>query len=597
MPWQAWYTLAVVGVVIAVLATERLSAPITVMGAVAALVAPGVITTAQALAGFSNEAPVTIAALYVLAGAVHATGALEGLTSRFLSNQPRARPRPGRGELGRLLVPIAGVSALIYNTPLTAMSAPVVAGWARRTGRRPSWYLLPLNLAILAGGMITAIGTTTNVVISGLLTASHNRPLSLLEPAPVGLAICAVVLVVLILLGPWLVTDRNPPGEGFSDPRTFTVEMAVLPGGGLAGRTVGQAGLRNLDGVFLIEISRQGISTGAVGPDHTLEDGDRLVFTGNVNRVVDLHRVAGLVPVGDPDFAITSGPRRRFYEAVVGGQSELAGRTLKDIGFRSRYDGAVVAIHRSGESVSGKLGEVPLRAGDVLLVLAGGDFRQRAGESREFALVASPDGVPAIVRRKQGLVVELVLLGFILAVVSGITSVLVASVIAAALVVVFGVVRPWEARASIDLSVLVVLCGSFGIGAAVGQSGLATDAAALLIAGLHQFGAVGILMGVLLSTVIITQVVTNNAAAVLMFPIALATAAGAHLAQRSFVMAILVGASASFITPIGYQTNMIVQGLGGYRWSDFVRIGLIPLVLTVVVGLAAIVWAFPPAHL
>ena len=595
MPWQAWYTLAVVVVVIVVLATERLSAPVTVMGAVIALVAPGVITTSQALAGFSNEAPVTIAALYVLAGAVHATGALEGLTSRLLSTQPPSSPRPGRLELARLLVPVSGISAFIYNTPLAAMSAPIVAAWARRTGRRPSWYLLPLNLAILAGGMITAIGTTTNVVISGLLTP-HNRPLFLLEPAPVGLAICAVVLVVLIFLGPQLVVDRRAPSEGFSDPRAFTVEMAVVPGGGLAGRTVGQAGLRNLDGVFLVEISRGGAATGAVGPDHRLEEGDRLVFTGNVNRVVDLHRMAGLVPVGDPDFAVTSGPRRRFFEAVVGGQSELAGRTLKEIGFRSRYDGAVVAIHRSGENIEGKLGEIPLHAGDVLLVLAGGDFRERAGQSREFALVASPDGDPTIVRRNKSLVVELVLVGFIVAIVSGLATVLVASVAAAALMVILRVVRPWEARASIDLTVLVVLCGSFGIGAAVGQSGLAKESATLLIDGLHEFGPVGILAGVLLATVIITQVVTNNAAAILMFPIALATAAQSHLAQTSFVMAILVGASASFITPIGYQTNMIVQGLGGYRWSDFVRVGLIPLLLTVIVGLAAIVWAFPLAH-
>jgi di/tricarboxylate transporter len=491
---------------------------------------------------------------------------------------------------------VAGISAFIYNTPLAAMSAPIVAAWARRTGRRPSWYLLPLNLAILTGGMITAIGTTTNVVISGMLTASHVRPLTLLEPAPVGLAICVAVLAVLILIGPWLVTDRKAPTEGLADPRAFTVEMAVVPGGGLAGRTVGQAGLRNLEGVFLVEISRDGVATGAVGPDHRLEEGDRLVFTGNVSRVVDLHRTAGLVPVGDPEFAVTSGARRRFYEAVIGGQSELAGRTLKEIGFRSRYDGAVVAIHRSGESVQGKLGEIPLHAGDVLLVLAGGDFRQRAGQSREFALVASPDGAASVVRRDKSLVVELVLVGFLLAVISGLTTVLVASVAAAALIVAFRVLRPWEARESIDLTVLVVLCGSFGIGAAVGQSGLARECAALLISGLHEFGAVGILAGVLLATVIITQVVTNNAAAILMFPIALATASQGHLAQRPFVMSILVGASSSFITPIGYQTNMIVQGLGGYRWSDFVRVGLIPLLLTVIVGLFAIIWAFPLAH-
>ncbi len=186
------------------------------------------------------------------------------------------------------------------------------------------------------------------------------------------------------------------------------------------------------------------------------------------------------------------------------------------------------------------------------------------------------------------------LIAFLATVLSGVTSVLVASVAAAAAVVVFGVVKPWEARSYIDLNVLVVLCGSFGIGAAVGKSGLAKEGATLLIDGLHQFGALGIVAGVLIATVAITQLVTNNAAAVLMFPIAMATAAQAHLSTRSFVMAMLIGASASFITPIGYQTNMIVQGLGGYRWGDFLRIGAAPLAVAVAVGLAAIMVFFPP---
>lgn len=595
MTWQAWYTLAVVVAVVLVLATERLSAPITVMGAVAALVAPGIINTAEALSGFSNEAPVTIAALYVLAAAVLATGALEGVTARLLSSSPPTSNGPGRLELARLLLPVAAMSALIYNTPLTAMSAPPVAAWASRTGRRPSWYLLPLNLAILGGGLITAIGTTTNVVISGLLTASHQKPLFLLEPAAVGLAVCAVVLVAVIVMGPWLSRDRTAPTEDLADPRAFTVEMAVAPTGGLAGRTVAQAGLRHLDGVYLVEVSRNGEAIAAIGPDHLLAGGDRLVFSGNINRVVDLHRIAGLTPVGDSQFAVATGPQRRFYEAVIGGESELVGRTLKEAQFRTRFEGAVVAIHRSGEAVPGKLGDITLRPGDVLLVLATASFRRRANDSRAFALVASPDGAPAAPRRGKSLIVNLVLVAFLVAAVSGITSVLIAAVIAAAAVVILDVIKPWEARASINLNVLVVLCGSFGIGAAVGKSGLAKECATLLIEALHQFGAAGIVAGVLVATMIVTQVVTNNAAAVLMFPIGMATAAQAHLSARSFVMAILVGASLSYITPIGYQTNMIVQGLGGYRWSDFVRIGIVPLILATLVGLGAIMWAFPPS--
>jgi di/tricarboxylate transporter len=593
MPWEAWYTLAVVLAVVVVLATERLSAPITIMAAVAALVAPGVITTADALSGFSNEAPVTIAALYVLAGAVLATGALEGVTARLLSRRPKERNGPGRVELARLTVPVAAMSAFIYNTPLTAMSAPIVEAWAKRTGRRPSWYLLPLNLAILVGGTTTAIGTTTNVVISGLLTTSHQRPLALFEPAPAGLAVTLAVLATVVITAPWLARDRSAPDDEISDVRRFTVEMTVADGE-LAGRTVAEAGLRHLDGVYLVELSRNGETVAAVGPDQRLAAGDRLVFTGNIARVVDLHRMSGLSPVGDPKFSTQPGPQRSFYEAVIGGNSELVGSTLRQSEFRTRFGGAVVAIHRSGEHLPGKLGDVQLRAGDVLLVLAPPTFRRSANVGRAFALVASPEGAPAPLRRNKSLVVNLVLIAFLVAVVSGVTSVLVASVAAAAAVVIFGVVKPWEARSYIDLNVLVVLCGSFGIGAAVAKSGLAKECAAILIGALHQFGPLGIVAGVLVATVVITQLVTNNAAAILMFPIAIATAAQAHLSTRSFVLAILVGASASFITPIGYQTNMIVQGLGGYRWSDFIRIGLLPLVVAVAAGLAAIMLFFPP---
>ena len=594
MGWQAWYTLLVVVGVVAVLATERVSAPIAVMAAVAALVGPGVITTAEALSGFSNEAPVTIAALYVVAAGVLATGALDGVTARLLSNQRPRSDRPGRLELTRLLVPVAAMSAFIYNTPLTAMSAPPVAAWASRTGRKPSWYLLPLNLAILGGGLITAIGTTTNVVISGLLTAAHLKPLSLFEPLPVGLPVAIGVVAAVIVLGPLLARDRVAPTEDVTDPRAFTVEMEVEPRSALAGRTVAEAGLRHLEGVFLVELDRNGETITAVGPDQRLAEGDRLVFTGNITRVVDLHRIAGLRAAGDPHFSTRPGGQRTFYEAVIGGESDLVGSTLKDAEFRTRFGGAVVAIHRSGEPVKAKLGEVQLRPGDVLLVLAPPAFRRTANIGRTFALVASPEGAPEPLRRDKSLVIYLVLLGFFAAVISGITTVLVASLLAAAAVVVFGVLKPWQARTSINLAVLVVLCGSFGIGIAVGKSGLAKVCATLLIDALHVFGPAGIIAGVLIATVVITQLVTNNAAAVLMFPIGLATAAQAHLATRSFVMAILIGASASFITPIGYQTNMMVQGLGGYRWSDFLRLGLLPLLVLLAVGLVAIMAFFPP---
>lgn len=588
MSWEAWFTLAVVLAVIAVLATERVSPPVTIIGAVTVLLLAHVIDARAALSGFSNEAPVTIAALYVVAGAAESTGALEGLTRVILNGRFNEHPRPARADLFRMMVPTSGMSAFIYNTPLTTMLAPRVTAWARRTGRMPSWFLMPLNLAILAGGLLTAIGTTTNVVISGLLSASHRSPLSFFEPTPVGLAIAVVVIPVVVLLSPLLLGHRRTAKEGFADTRTFTVEMIVPAGSLIAGRTIAEAGLRNLEGVYLVEILHDGSSVAAVGPERKLAEGDRLVFAGNVKRVLDLQRMPGLASAETAHFSVATGPDRLFFEAVVAAGSPLVGQTLKSIAFRSRYEAAVVAIHRGGEQVQRKLGDVNLRAGDVLLVLATGDFRQQFGGGGDFALIAQPDGNPVALQRDKARLVNLVVLGFIVSVTTGLLSVLDASLIAAMLIIILRVVTPWQARHSIDLNVLVVLCGSFGIGAAVGQSGLARELARLLIQGLHPLGPIGILAGVLLATAIITQVVTNNAAAVLMFPIAVATSAQAGLDFRPFVLALVVGASASFLTPIGYQTNMIVTGMGGYRWGDFLRLGAPVLAVTVAVALLVI---------
>ena len=593
MSWEAWFTLAVVLAVIAVLATERFSPPVTIIGAVTVLLLAHVIDAKAALSGFSNEAPVTIAALYVVAGAAESTGALEGLTRLILSGRYNESARPRRPDLLRMMVPTAGMSAFIYNTPLTSMLAPRVTAWSRRTGRLPSWFLMPMNLAVLCGGLITAIGTTTNVVISGLLTASHRAPLSFFEPTPVGIAVTVAVIPVVVVLAPLLVRHRRTAEETFSDTRTFTVEMTVPPGSPIAGKTIAEAGLRNLEGVFLVEILHDGASVAAVGPERRLAEGDRLVFAGNVKRVLDLQRMPGLASAETPHFSVAAGPDRLFFEAVVAAGSPLVGHTLKSIGVRSRYEAAVVAVHRGGEQVRRKLGDVTLRAGDVLLVLATGDFRQRFGGGGDFALIAQPDGNPAAIQREKAWIVTLIVVGFVASVTTGVLSVLDAALIAALLIIVLRIVTPWQARHSIDLNVLVVLCGSFGIGAAVGQSGLAREIARLLIDALHPLGGIGILAGVLLATVVITQVVTNNAAAVLMFPIAVATAAEAHLGFRAFVLALVVGASASFLTPIGYQTNMMVYGPGGYRFTDFLRVGA-PLNLLLWIVAVVLIPVFRP---
>ena len=594
MSADAWFTLVIVVITLALLASERVSAPLVVVGAVTVLLVGHVVDADQALAGFSNEAVITIAALYVLAGAAEATGVLDRITSRTLGSEPVEPGRRGatHHELLRVLTPSALASTLIYNTPLIGMVAPQVSAWARRSRRSPSWYLMALNAAVLLGGVVTAIGTTTNVVMSGLLTDAGRPPLDLFEITPVGLPIAIAGVALLVLAAPRLVPDRKASSEDVA-ARAFTLEMVVTPGSPLAGRTVAQAGLRNLEGVYLVELHDEARTVAPVAPDRVLRDGARLVFAGNVDRIVDLQRIPGLTPAAEPHFSVVGhDPGRQFFEVVVGPGSALAGSTLKEVGFRARYEAAVVAVHRAGERVGAKLGDVVLHPGDVLLVLGGADFADRWRDRGEFLAVAPLEGVPPL-RRDKAVIVGTVLATFVVVAASGLLSVLEAALLAALAVVVLRVISPSDARRSVNLDVVVVLAASFGLGNAIAASGLANELATLLVDVFGGMGDIGILAGVVLSTAVVTQLVTNNATAVVMFPIALATAGEAGLAARPFAIGVAVAASMSFLTPIGYQTNMIVYGMGGYRFWDFARLGVPLIVVTIAVSLVAIPIAFP----
>ena len=301
----------------------------------------------------------------------------------------------------------------------------------------------------------------------------------------------------------------------------------------------------------------------------------------------------GLVPAEHGHFSfMAEGTTRVFYEMVVAPGSSLVGRTLKETGFRDQYGAAVVAIHRAGDRVKEKLGAVRLRPGDVLLALSDPVLRGRMLDHGDFLVVSRLDGdTPP--RRERARVVELVLLALLVVVGFGWLDILDAAILAAFAFVVLRVISLTEARRAIDLDVIVLIGASFGLGEAVGSSGLAETVARGLVDGLSSFGDVGLLAGVLLGTIVMTEMITNNAAAVLMFPIALAVSAEAGLDPRPFAMAVAVGASASFLTPIGYQTNTMVYGMGGYRFSDYPRVGF-PLTLVVIaVSLVALPIAFP----
>jgi di/tricarboxylate transporter len=588
MSAEAWFTLFVIIVTVVVLARDMVPPALAVIGADIVLLVTGVITTEQALAGFSNPAPITVAALFVVARAVQKTGALQPLLWSTLGNGGS-----DRHALARLLVPVAGASGFLNNTPIVAMLAPQIASWAEKHGRLASRYLMPLSFATILGGTITVIGTSTNLVVSGLMENAGMPAIGMFELAKVGIPITIAGLFAVIVLAPIVLPARGTPRERFREnPREFVCHATVSATGPLDGVTVESAQLRNLEGVFLAEIQRNGELIAPVAPTAVLHGGDRLTFAGRVDLIRDLQNTRGLEADGRKHALSLQGSTHTFHEAVVSSASPLVGRTLKDVDFRSRYQAAVLAIHRAGERVNGKLGSVPLKQGDTLLLLSDHGFRNRWADRPDFLLVARAGGTPPTGSTKAVFVGALTFAVVILAGI-GALPILHASLIAAVLLVVVRVLTPNEARGALDLDVLFVIAGAFGLGAAIESAGLASTAAAAVVGGFDGFGPLGMLLALVLATVALTELITNNAAAVLLFPIGLATAAQAGLDPRPFAIAIAVAASASFLTPIGYQTNTMVYGLGGYRFTDYLRLGA-PLTLIVIATIMVVVPIFWP---
>jgi len=590
--WEAWATVGVVGCVVGLLALTRISPDAVLMAALAALLVSGILTPQDALAGFAKEGMATVGILYVVVAGLRTTGGMAWIAQRLLG-----RPKSLVGAQGRIMGPVVGMSALLNNTPVVAMLIPAIAEWSKKLRLPVSKLMIPLSYAAILGGVCTLIGTSTNLVVNGLVISETDLPhLGMFTIAWVGVPCAAVGILYVLALSRWLLPDRRPPISTSDDPRKYTVEMLVEPGSPLVGRTIEQAGLRHLAQMYLMEIDRGGEVRAAVSPREVLQGGDRLVFVGVVDSVVELQRMRGLKPATEQVFKL-DGPRSRrcLIEAVVSDTCPLVGNSIREGRFRSIYNAVVIAVARNGECIRSKIGEIVLRPGDTLLLEARPSFVERQRNARDFFLVSRvEDSTPP--RFDRAWLALVILAAMVTVVTAGWVSMFQAALVAAGLMVLARCCSLSEARQNIDWSVLVVIAASFGLGRALQATGAAEAVASGLIglAGGDPWVTLVVVYGI---TTLFTELITNNAAAVLVFPIALATATRLGVNFMPFVAAIMVAASASFATPLGYQTNLMVYGPGGYRFADYVRIGL-PLNLlvgAVTVVVAPFVWPFQAA--
>lgn len=601
MPWEAWVALALVVGVLYSLARNLADPDVVMMGAVAAIitlsmVSPAFPSPSDAVRIVGNEGLLAVGLLFVVAAGLTETGALRLLTERFLGRTSSVR----NAQL-RLMVPVIGASAFLNNTPVVAMFIPVVREWCRTTRISPSKLFIPLSYAAVLGGACTLIGTSTNLLVQGLLIEAQKtdpsiQTFSMFTLTPIGLPVAVAGVAFILLASSRLLPNRISNLTDFEQSRQYTVEMAVEPGSPIDGATIEQAGLRHLPGLFLAAIERNGMRRVAVPADEYLRGHDLLTFVGVVDSVVDLQRMRGLVPT---DQVVKMQPPRhtRFLaEAVVSPECPLVGMSIRAGRFRTRYEAVVIAVHRNGETVSQRIGDIVLKPGDTLLLETTRRFLRQQRNSRDFFLVSTvPDSQP--LRHHRAWMALAIMATMVAAVAAepwtGI-GIFHAALLAAGAMGLTRCLSADQARRSVDWSTLITIAAALVLGKAMETSGLAGVAANGMVDVLRPAGPVAVLAGLYLLTLVFTELVTNNAAAALAFPIGLAAAHSMDVSMLPFAIVIAIAASAGFATPLGYQTHLMVYGVGGYRFVDYVRIG-VPLdliAMTVAVTLTPIVFPF-----
>lgn len=604
----AQFTLGLVFAVFSLLMVTAVPPDVILIGGVVLLLAVGILTPEQALAGMSNEGMITVAVLFVVGAAVRETGGVEFIASRLFG-----RPKTPKAAIARMMGPTMFLSAFMNNTPLVAMLIPAVTDWARKLRMPVSKFLIPLSYAAILGGTCTLIGTSTNLVVQGLMIKEQQTVIAsgdareikrigaqagangmqMFDITWVGLPAAILGAVYIVGLSAWLLPDRRPAVSAGDDPREYIVEMQVRPDSPIVGKSIEAAGLRHLPGVFLTEIDRGGTILSAVSPQEILQANDRLQFAGIVESVVDLQRIRGLMPATDEvDKLNVPRPTRVLIEAVVSNTCPLVGKTIRDGRFRNTYNAVVVAVARNGERLRQKIGDIEMQAGDTLLVEAHPSFAEQNRNSRDFFLVSRIEESNPPRHNKAWIAVGLLLL--MVAVTSlGYMSVLLAAMLTAGMMILTKCLSIRNARRSVDWEVLASIAAALALGTALEVTGAAQMIAESMIhlAGGNPWIALAAIYAL---TLIATELITNNAAAALAFPFAIATARDLDVNAMPFIIAVAMAASAGFATPIGYQTNLMVYGPGGYKFSDYVRIG-VPLdflIGAITVILAPLVWPF-----
>ncbi|MCR9086041.1 MAG: SLC13 family permease [Rhodobacteraceae bacterium] len=581
---QAFGALAIVVVMFVLFVREAYPTEVVALAGVSVLLLTGILPYHRALDVLSNPAPWTIGAMFIVMGALVRTGALDAFIQL---TRPLSASRP-KLAIFVLLIFVALASAVVSNTPVVVVMIPVFIQLAKQTGTVPSKLLIPLSYAAIMGGTLTLIGTSTNLLVDGVARSQNQPAFSIFEVTPLGLVVVLWGMLYLTVIAPRLLPERDSMATVLSQrpAMKFFTEVAVPEDSALIGQPVRGVDLFKREGVRLIDVLRGDASLRRDLSAVTLEAGDRVVLRTQMSELLGLQNNPDLRTVDK-----LSSRKTTTVEALITPGCRLVGRSLGALRLRRRYGVYPMAVHRSNQNIGSKMDDIVVRVGDTLLLEGVPEDIQRLSEDVGLVDVAAP--TERAYRRRHAPIALVCLLGIVVLAALGAAPILVLSVVAVAIVLLTRCIDAEEAFSFVDGRLLTMIFAMLAVGAGLQSSGaveLIVDAAAPGMAGLPPFV---IVWAIYMLTSVLTELVSNNAVAVVVTPLAIGLAGALGLDPRGLIVAVMIAASASFATPIGYQTNMMVYGPGGYRFTDFMRVG-IPLNLTTgLLASAAIPFIWP----
>ncbi len=587
MAYQSYFVLFIILLIFYFIYRDMLRPAVSFLIAILTFLVTGILNYNEVLSGLANDKIASIIILILISAGLRKNYNIEKVFDRIFK-----KATTYKSFLFRMMSQVAIISSMINNAPVVALMTPYVFNWGKKNNVAPSKLLIPLSFATIMGGMLTVIGTSTTLLLNGFLTENNIIEIQWDDLLVLGGLVTITGVLFLGFFGPSLLPNHKDVIEKFKqNTREYLVETWVMSGADLVGKTVLEAELRNLTGVYLVEIIREDTIISPVNPEEIIQQHDRLIFAGNTTKIVDLVNTNMGLSLPDNESAIDHTSSLEVIECVISKSSSLVGKILKDTDFRNRYDAAVVAIHREGEKITGKIGEMVLNPGDVLLLFGGQHFNERIDLYRDLFVISrerkevtsNPNKYLAI-----GIMAGLISLLYFFGEIALFPVVL----IIYGTMIGFRMVTVRDIKREVDLNLIAILVFSLALGQAI----IKTDAGNLLANGfislLEPFGLIAILIGLVIVTNILTSLVGNAGAISIAFPLALSITENLNVDGMPFYLALAFSASATFLTPISYQTNLIIYGPGGYNFKDFFKIGLPVTIIYLSVALVGIIYLY-----